>query len=100
PAVDHLAELAASITPGDPAGKLLSNADGAVVAEGADFLSRLVNQVSNPVRWDLCSTTLLELGVTGMIELLPGGTLTGLAKRAMRGVTGVPLRTPDDLEAA
>jgi [acyl-carrier-protein] S-malonyltransferase len=100
PAVDHLAKLAASITPGDPAGRLLSNADGAVVADGADFLSRLVNQVSNPVRWDLCSTTLLELGVTGMIEPLPGGTLTGLAKRAMRGVTGVPLRTPDDLEAA
>ncbi|HEY1485451.1 MAG TPA: ACP S-malonyltransferase, partial [Micromonosporaceae bacterium] len=80
--------------------KLLSNADGAVVGSGPDFLARLVRQVANPVRWDLCTTTLLDLGVTGMIELLPGGTLTGLAKRAMRGVTAIALRTPDDLDAA
>ena len=100
PAVDHLAGLAASITPGEPTAKLLSNADGAVVDSGKVFLERLVSQVSSPVRWDLCSATLLDLGVTGMIELLPGGTLTGLAKRAMRGVTGVPLRTPDDLAGA
>jgi [acyl-carrier-protein] S-malonyltransferase len=100
PAVDHLAALAASITPNDPTARLLSNADGAVVRSGREFLGRLVSQVSNPVRWDLCTTTLLDLGVTGMIELLPGGTLTGLAKRAMRGVTGVALRTPEDLDAA
>jgi [acyl-carrier-protein] S-malonyltransferase len=100
PAVDHLTALAASITPGEPTAKLLSNADGAVVGSGPDFLARLVRQVANPVRWDLCTTTLLDLGVTGMIELLPGGTLTGLAKRAMRGVTAIALRTPDDLDAA
>ncbi|HEX3828897.1 MAG TPA: ACP S-malonyltransferase [Sporichthyaceae bacterium] len=100
PAVDHLTGLAASITPGEPTAKLLSNADGVVVDSGKVFLARLVSQVSNPVRWDLCSATLLDLGVTGMIELLPGGTLTGLAKRAMRGVTGVPLRTPEDLAGA
>jgi [acyl-carrier-protein] S-malonyltransferase len=100
PAVNHLADLSASITPGDPTTKLLSNADGAVVASGAEFLSRLVKQVSNPVRWDLCMTTMMDLGVTGLIELLPGGTLTGLAKRGMRGVKGVALKTPEDLDAA
>ncbi len=99
-AVDYLAELSGSITPGDPSTKLLSNADGAVVATGAEFLSRLVNQVSNPVRWDLCMTTMMDLGVTGLIELLPGGTLTGLAKRGMRGVAGVAVKTPEDLDAA
>jgi [acyl-carrier-protein] S-malonyltransferase len=100
PAVSHLQQLAAAITPGDPTTKLLSNVDGRVVTSGAEFLARLVSQVSNPVRWDLCTQNLLDLGVTGIIELLPGGTLTGLAKRAMRGVTGVPLKTPDDLEVA
>jgi [acyl-carrier-protein] S-malonyltransferase len=100
PAVNHLADLAASITPGDPTTTLLSNADGAVVTSGTDFLNRLVNQVSNPVRWDLCMATMMDLGVTGLIELLPGGTLTGLAKRGMRGVAGVALKTPDDLDAA
>ncbi|HEY3604042.1 MAG TPA: ACP S-malonyltransferase [Sporichthyaceae bacterium] len=100
PAVNHLADLSASITPGQPSTRLLSNADGAVVTSGTEFLTRLVNQVSNPVRWDLCMATMMELGVTGLIELLPGGTLTGLAKRGMRGVTGVALKTPDDLDAA
>lgn len=100
PAVERLGRLATAITPSDPTTKLLSNADGAVIDSGVEFLSRLVNQVSNPVRWDLCSQTLLDLGVTAIIELLPGGTLTGLAKRGMRGITSVPLRTPDDLEAA
>ncbi|HZE65441.1 MAG TPA: ACP S-malonyltransferase [Sporichthyaceae bacterium] len=100
PAVNHLGDLSGSITPGDPTTRLLSNADGAVVSTGAEFLTRLVTQVSNPVRWDLCMATMMDLGVTGLIELLPGGTLTGLAKRGMRGVTGVAVKTPDDLDAA
>ncbi|MGQ0463859.1 MAG: ACP S-malonyltransferase [Sporichthyaceae bacterium] len=100
PAVEHLAAQAAQIEPGDPVVSLLTNADGSVVPTGAEFLTRLVNQVSNPVRWDLCSESMLSLGVTGIVELLPGGTLVGLAKRGMRGVAGVALKTPDDLEAA
>ena len=63
-------------------------------------LARLVSQVSNPVRWDLCMDTFKELGVTAVIELVPGGTLVGLAKRAMPGVATLALKTPDDLEAA
>ncbi|RCG25453.1 ACP S-malonyltransferase [Sphaerisporangium album] len=100
PAVEHLRAEAAAITPGDPRVILLSNADGAAVASGAEFVGRLVDQVGRPVRWDRCMATMQELGVTAMIELLPGGTLTGLAKRALRGIETVPLKTPDDLEAA
>ncbi|MBB5084408.1 ACP S-malonyltransferase [Nonomuraea endophytica] len=99
-AVTAMRENAAAITPADPRVKLLSNADGQVVAGGADFVERLINQVSNPVRWDSCMATMTELGVTTLIELLPGGTLTGLAKRGMRGVQNVALKTPDDLDAA
>ncbi|MFD1933645.1 ACP S-malonyltransferase [Nonomuraea mangrovi] len=100
PAVEHLREAAAGVTPGDPHTKLLSNAHGKVVDSGAEFLGLLVNQVSNPVRWDSCMETMASLGVTRMVELLPGGTLTGLAKRALRGVESVALKTPDDLDAA
>ena len=67
---------------------------------GREVLDRLVRQVSNPVRWDLCMETMLELGVTGLVELPPAGTLVGLAKRAMKGVETLALKTPDDLEAA
>ncbi|WP_343948234.1 ACP S-malonyltransferase [Nonomuraea longicatena] len=100
PAVDRLRAAAEAITPADPATKLLSNADGQVVTGGADFVARLIAQVSNPVRWDSCMAAMAGLGVTRMIELLPGGTLTGLAKRGLRGVETVALKTPDDLDAA
>ena len=100
PAVAVQQGLAAALTPADPALPLLSNADGAQVTECSQVLARLVSQVSNPVRWDACMAALLELGVTHLVELSPGGTLTGLAKRAMPGVRCVALKTPADLDAA
>jgi [acyl-carrier-protein] S-malonyltransferase len=100
PAVEHLRTAAEGIAPADPRVKLLSNADGQVVTDGALLMRRLIDQVSNPVRWDRCMATMADLGVTRMIELLPGGTLTGLAKRGLRGVQTVALKTPDDLDAA
>ncbi|MGW7438379.1 ACP S-malonyltransferase [Streptomyces sp. NPDC054849] len=100
PAVATLAKAAEALSPADPALKYVSNKDGLVVTTGADVVARLVGQVANPVRWDLCMETFAELGVTGMIELCPGGTLTGLAKRALKGVPSVALKTPDDLDKA
>ncbi|MEU6742996.1 ACP S-malonyltransferase [Streptosporangium sandarakinum] len=100
PASEHLRQAAAGLTPADPRVTLLSNADGTAVTDGAEFLGRLVAQVAGPVRWDACMATMTGLGVTTMIELAPGGTLTGLARRGMRGVTTVALKTPDDLNAA
>ena len=100
PAVGILAQHAKAISTHDARSRLLSNADGTVVQDGREVLKRLVTQVSNPVRWDLCMQTMLDLGVTGLIELPPAGTLVGLAKRAMPGVECVSLKTPDDMPAA
>ncbi|MEV6959483.1 ACP S-malonyltransferase [Streptomyces sp. NPDC051207] len=100
PAVDRLAEAAKELTPADPATRYVSNRDGQAVATGAEVLQRLVGQVANPVRWDLCMETFKQLGVTALIEVCPGGTLTGLAKRALPGVRTLALKTPDDLDAA
>ena len=100
PAVGILAQHAKAISTHDARSRILSNADGAVVQDGREVLKRLVTQVSNPVRWDLCMQTMLDLGVTGLIELPPAGTLVGLAKRAMPGVECVSLKTPDDMPAA
>jgi [acyl-carrier-protein] S-malonyltransferase len=71
-----------------------------VVTDGREAVTRLVAQIANPVRWDLCQETLVARGVTGMLELAPGGVLSGLAKRTLRGVETVAVKTPDDLEAA
>lgn len=100
PAVERVRRVAAGLTPADPRLPLLSNADGAEVASGQDALERIVAQVARPVRWDLCSATLAERGVTAMIELAPGGVLTGLARRGLTGARTVALKTADDLEAA
>ena len=100
PAVETLASYAKAVSVHDPRTGLISNRDGTVVQEGRDVLARIVAQVSSPVRWDLCMRTMGELGVTGVIEVPPAGTLTGLIKRALPGVETVALKTPDDLEAA
>jgi [acyl-carrier-protein] S-malonyltransferase len=99
-AVDALAAAAQNVHVSDPIRPLLSNRDGAVVTSGKDWLDRIINQVSAPVRWDLCMQTLADLGVSAIIELPPAGTLTGLAKRALRGVQLISLKTPADLDAA
>ncbi|MFZ9542555.1 MAG: acyltransferase domain-containing protein [Candidatus Nanopelagicaceae bacterium] len=99
-AVERLAMLSRSVTVRDPRTRLLSNKDGAVVHHGREVLERIVGQISNPVRWDLCMETMVDLGVTAVIEVPPAGTLVGLIKRAMPGVETLALKTPEDIPAA
>ena len=100
PAVTALRDAAAGVTVDDPAMTLLSDADGAAVTTGKEWLERIIAQVAAPVRWDLCMRTMAELGVTALIELPPAGTLTGLARRALPGVKQLAIKTPDQLDAA
>ena len=100
PAVADLSMAASAITVSDPRIVLLSNRDGAIVSSGPDWLSRIVVQVAAPVRWDACMRTMASHGVTALIELPPAGTLTGLARRGLPGVTVAAMKTPDDLDAA
>lgn len=100
PAVETLGRYARAVSVHDPRAPLISNRDGEVVATGRDVLERIVTQVRNPVRWDLCMKAMADLGVTGVIEVPPAGTLTGLIKRALPDVETVALKTPADLEAA
>jgi len=99
-AVQPLHNFAATIPTSDPVTGVLSNKDGAVIQDGREVLDRIVNQISNPVRWDLCMDTLVSLGVTGVIELAPAGTLVGLIKRAEPSIEQFALKSPADLEAA
>jgi [acyl-carrier-protein] S-malonyltransferase len=99
-AVARLEALARAITTHDPRTRLLSNADGQVVHDGREVLRRLVGQVAAPVRWDLCMRAMSDLGVTGLLEMPPAGTLTGIAKRNLKGVELFALNSPDQLEEA
>src|SRR6266576_3107540 len=100
PAVAALRDAAADVAVADPAMTLLSDADGAAVTTGKEWLERIVAQVAAPVRWDLCMRTMADLGVTALIELPPAGTLTGLARRALPGVAQLAIKTPEQLDAA
>ena len=100
PAVESLRTLATTVTTHPVVIQVISNKDGQVVTDGADVLNRIVNQIANPVRWDLCMETLKSLGVTGVIELPPAGTLVGLLKRAASEIETFALKSADDLDAA
>ncbi len=99
-AVDVLAKLARAVSTHDTRTRLISNRDGQVIHSGREVLARLVTQVSNPVRWDLCMQTMADLGVTGILEMPPAGTLVGIAKRQLKGVETFALKTPDQLDDA
>ncbi len=100
PAVDPLRTLAQSLATTDPAVPVISNRDGEEVSDGREILNRIVSQIANPVRWDLCMQRLATLGVTGVIEVAPAGTLVGLIKRAVPTIEQFALKTPADIDAA
>lgn len=99
PAVEALRTATAEVSPSDPTVSIWTNRDGLLVVSGTEYLDALVAQVASPVRWDLCMESFAAAGVTGLVELAPAGTLTGLAKRALRGVPSAAVKTPDDLAA-
>jgi [acyl-carrier-protein] S-malonyltransferase len=99
-AVEPLRALATTVTTHPVSIQVVSNKDGQVVTDGAEVLNRIVNQIANPVRWDLCMETLKSLGVTGVIELPPAGTLVGLLKRAASEIETFALKSADELDPA
>jgi [acyl-carrier-protein] S-malonyltransferase len=97
-ATDAYASAAESVTTNEPTATLLSNADGQPVASAADAMSKLVAQMTRPVRWDLCTETMRQHNVTAIVEFPPAGTLAGIAKRELRGVPTHAVKSPADLD--
>ena len=84
----------------EPKHDVLSNFDGQKVSSGKDFVNKLVHQITSPVRWDLCQESFVSMGVTGMLELAPGNTLCGIAKRQIPNIETFAFKSPDDLSEA
>lgn len=100
PAVERLTAAAADLEADDPSMRIWSNRDGNLVSSGREFLNLMVGQVSSPVRWDKCMESFSSAGVTGIIEVAPAGALVGLAKRGLKGIPTVAVKTPDDMQTA
>jgi len=98
PALAEYTTVADRINPVEPSVTLLSNADGRPVASAADAMAKLVAQMTRPVRWDLCTATMRELEVTALVEFPPAGTLSGIAKRELKGTPTHPVKSPTDLD--
>ena len=97
-ATDGYATAVEKVTTAEPRTKLLSNADGQPVASAADAITKLVAQLTRPVRWDLCTETMRQDNVTAIVEFPPAGTLAGIAKRELRGVPTQAVKSPADLD--
>ena len=77
---------------------VVSNVDALLHASGDEWTSLLSAQLSNPVRWKQCLLTLASEGVTGFVELGPGGVLTGMAKRTVENSRTISVATPEELD--
>jgi [acyl-carrier-protein] S-malonyltransferase len=97
-ATDGYASAVEGVRTCEPTAKLLSNADGQPVASAADAMTKLVAQMTRPVRWDLCTETMRQDSVTAIVEFPPAGTLAGIAKRELRGVPTSAVKSPADLD--
>jgi [acyl-carrier-protein] S-malonyltransferase len=97
-ATDGYAAAAERVATSEPTATLLSNADGQPVASGSDAMSKLIAQLTRPVRWDLCTETLRHSNVTAIVEFPPAGTLAGIAKRELKGVPTHAVKGPADLD--
>lgn len=100
PALNEFRKLAHSVSVNFVAQKLISNNDGELIRNPIDLIEKLINQIVMPVRWDLCQAKMVELGVTGMLELAPGGTLCGIAKKEIPSVETFAIKSPEDLQGA
>jgi [acyl-carrier-protein] S-malonyltransferase len=97
-ALEGYAAAADAVTAAEPTTTLLSNADGQPVASAADAMSKLVAQLTQPVRWDLCTESIRTRAVAAIVEFPPAGTLVGIAKRELRGVPTHAVKTPAELD--
>jgi [acyl-carrier-protein] S-malonyltransferase len=97
-ALEGYASAAERVAIAEPAATLLSNSDGQPVTSASDAITKLVSQLTRPVRWDLCNETIRQRNVAAIVEFPPAGTLAGIAKRELRGVPTHAVKTPADLD--
>jgi [acyl-carrier-protein] S-malonyltransferase len=95
---ERLREAIALAAPRDVEVPVISNVDAIAHSSGEEWSSLLSAQLSSPVRWKHCLLTMQDLGVTGFVELGPGGVLTGMAKRTVDDARTIAVSTPDELD--
>ena len=76
---------------------VVANVDAEPVTQPDAIRSRLLEQLTAPVRWVDCVTRLRDLGATVFLEVGPGKVLTGLLRRIDRSLTGRTVGTEEQV---
>ncbi len=90
---DHLNDLSFK----DARFPVLSNTDPSPSCDAEELMQRLRRQMITGVRWRETMAGMTSAGVETLVEIGPGNVLSGLAKRAMKGITTAQLASAGDL---
>lgn len=78
---------------------VVANVDGKPHQQAGDWTRLLTAQLCSPVRWHQSLESLVELGATVVVEVGPGGVLTGLARRARPELRALAVAGPEHIDA-
>lgn len=76
----------------------VSNTIGELIRDKEKITPLLVRQVSESVRWQQNMKVMMNMGVEAFVEIGPGKTLAGFAKRINRKIPCITIETVKDLE--
>jgi len=77
-----------------------TSVDARPIRDAAEVPGLLVRQVTSPVRWEETVRGMAALGATVALETGPGGVLTGLLKRTVETLPGIPAGDLEGIEKA
>jgi len=97
PAAERLRVALEKVTMHEPRCVVMSNVTGEPHgADASSIRSRLVEQLTEPVRWDRCGRWLADHAPGEYHELAPGKVLSGLMRRIERSVRATSHDEPDE----
>jgi [acyl-carrier-protein] S-malonyltransferase len=99
PAVPAVAATLDRLTVRDPDLPVVSGTDAEPLWSGAAVRRALVDGILAPVRWREVQHRLVDLGVEQLVEIGPGGVLSGLARRAAPDLRVHTVTSPADVDA-
>ena len=100
PAADAMAAALASIKIKPPSVPVIANVLAAPISDPAEIQRRLIEQVTDTVRWRECVLAMAAGGVSDVYEIGAGRVLSGLAKRIVPDLNASAIGTPAEIEAA
>ncbi len=78
---------------------VVANVDARVHGGPDEWPGLLSAQLCSPVRWRQTLETLTGLGASTLVEVGPGGVLSGLTRRTVPELVALAVQKPDDLDS-